>query len=86
MSCDPNVIGPRFIVWLKNDTGRGDIELKTKLSSIGFEGYSLVSLGQKIDELSWLHGVSITPAQIIKCKTVNDVVKLICKQPADGLV
>lgn len=78
MSYDPKVIGPKFIAWLEQDTGNGNITLTTNLSDIGFDGYNIFSLGQQIDELSWLHGVSITPNQIVKCKTVNDVVKLIC--------
>jgi hypothetical protein len=78
MSYDPKVIGPKFIAWLEQDVGDQEITLSTKLSDIGFDGYNIFSLGQQIDELSWLHGVHITPAQIIKCQTVNDVVKLIC--------
>jgi acyl carrier protein len=78
MAYDPKVIGPKFIAWLEEDTGKDDITLSTKLANIGFDGYNIFSLGQQIDELSWLHGVSITPKQIVKCKTVNDVVQLIC--------
>jgi hypothetical protein len=78
MGYDPKVIGPQFIKWLEQDTGLNNITLTTNLSAIGFDGYNLYPLGQQIDELSWLHGVNITPAQIIKCKTVNDIVKLIC--------
>jgi len=78
MSYDPKVIGRKFIAWLEQDTGNNNITLTTNLSDIGFDGYNIFSLGQQIDELSWLHGVSITPKQIVKCKTVNDVVKLIC--------
>jgi hypothetical protein len=79
MAYDPKVIGPRFVAWLKQDTGIQNITLKTNLSSIGFDGFNLYPLGQQIDELSWLHGVNITPTEIAACKTVNDVVQLICK-------
>lgn len=78
MSYDPKVVGPKFIAWLEQDIGKDDITLDTKLGDIGFDGYNIFSLGQQIDELSWLHGVDITPKQIMKCKTVNDVVTLIC--------
>jgi hypothetical protein len=79
MAYDPKVIGPRFIAWLKQDTGKQNITLKTSLSSIGFDGFNIYPLGQQIDELSWLHGVNITPTEIAACKDVNDVVQLICK-------
>jgi hypothetical protein len=79
MSYDPKVIGPKFVAWLKKDTGINTITLKSSLSSIGFDGYNLYPLGQQIDELSWLHGVNITPPEIIECKTVSDIVQLICR-------
>jgi hypothetical protein len=78
MSLDPKVIGPKFISWLEGETGDNNIELTTQLADLGYDGYSLYSLGQQIDETSWLHGVNITPTQIEGCKTVDDVVKVIC--------
>jgi acyl carrier protein len=78
VSYDPKVIGPKFVAWLEQDIGKDDMTQDTKLGVIGFDSYNVFSLGQQIDELSWLHGVSVTPAKIMKCKTVNDVVKLIC--------
>jgi hypothetical protein len=80
MSYDPSVIGPKFIAWLEKTTGESDITTTTALSDIGYDGYNIYSLGQQIDELSWLHGVDITPVEIGQCTKVQDVINLICNK------
>jgi len=79
MAYDPAVIGPKLIAWLEQQTNEKNITLSTSLASIGYDNYNIFSLGQTIDNLSWLHGVNITPPEIVKCQIVNDIVSLICR-------
>jgi acyl carrier protein len=69
-------LSSNFIKFLADQSGRkrSAITEKTKLGDLGFDGYALVNLAEKIDETSWMHGVQIQAHDILQCSTVGDVV------------
>jgi hypothetical protein len=72
-------LSSNFIKFLAVQTGRrrSAITEKTKLGALGFDGYALVNLAEKIDQTSWMHGVQIQAHEILQCATVGDVVDLL---------
>jgi hypothetical protein len=79
MPLDQATIRSNLIAFLAKTTNRSAAKIngKTKLASIGFDGFALAALGEKINSLSWMHGVQVGPGQMISCNIVDDLVKVI---------
>ena len=78
---DRKTLSKNFIAYLANSLGEDASEIteKTKISSLGLDGYDLADIGNSINKLTWMHGFRIDPIKIVGCTTVGKVVDVIAE-------
>jgi len=73
---------PGLIDFLVKETGKKKSTIKktTKLSQLLIDGFVLAGIGQDINKLSWMHGVTVTLHELLACATVGELATLLAKK------